>query len=315
LSSLCFITWTRHHRATEIARVLGAELYEPFTARTRWPAPIRYVVQAGLSVAYLARKRPHAVLTSNPPFVAALTLLTVRRLMGARVWSDTHSGAFNDERWARFGRANAWVLRRCDGVLVTTHKTAQIVADMGGRPLVLNYPGTVPKSRVPSSDPLLVATVGYRFDEPLLELVEAARQVPEMKIVFPGDAPRDLRNAAPANCRFTGWLARDQYEDLIASCRGVVCLTTRENTMQTGAYEALEYGLPMLLSGTQALRSFYGEGVLFVDSHEPDDLAAGLRRLWHEHESLAEAAIHGRETLLARCREEVAALREALARA
>jgi glycosyltransferase involved in cell wall biosynthesis len=150
------------------------------------------------------------------------------------------------------------------------------------------------------------------FDEPIHELLEAAGRVPQIRLFLTGEPPPELRGNLPGNCTLTGWLPRSEYEGLLEGARGVVCLTTREDTMQTGAYEALEYALPLLLSSTRALRDFFTRGVIFVDDHGPEELARALQRLWTDHERLSEEALTERQVTLARFEAEVRELVEAL---
>jgi glycosyltransferase involved in cell wall biosynthesis len=309
---VCFVTWTPHHRASEIAKALGGEIYEPSPVREAWPAALRYVVQTAQTLVHLARVRPREVLFTNPPFVAGLALVLPARILGFRIWSDSHSGVFNDPRWTRFTKANEWVMRRCAGVIVTNERLAQLVSESGSRALILNYPAIDFRDREPTDDPAFVATLGFKLDEPVDELLEAARRAPDIRLVLTGPAPQSFMAKAPPNCTVTGWLTRVDYERTLAKARGVVCLTCREDTMQQGAYEALQYGLPMVLSGTKVLRSFFHRGAIFVDDHDPATLAEALVHLWQEHETLSEEALHMREEALGRCAREVEALRRAL---
>src|SRR5215210_4940495 len=113
LPSTIFVTWTPHHRATEMARAIGGEIYEPWPGRRSWPAPARYVIQGSQTIVHVIRRRPQNVLFTNPPFVTGISLLLARLVTQFSLWSDSHSGAFNDPRWARFKRINEWLMRRC----------------------------------------------------------------------------------------------------------------------------------------------------------------------------------------------------------
>jgi hypothetical protein len=64
---------------------------------------------------------------------AGLVIVALARLSGARVWADSHSGAFNDPRWSRFERLHRWLMRRCAGVLVTNAMLATLVTRAGRR--------------------------------------------------------------------------------------------------------------------------------------------------------------------------------------
>jgi hypothetical protein len=155
----------------------------------------------------------------------------------------------------------------------------------------------------------IVATLSYSFDEPIAELLEAARRTPDVRLAFTGRAPGWVRREAPSNCELTGWLSPAMYGQLLSTARGVICLTTREATMQTGAYEAVEYARPAILSGTRALRSsFDREGFIFVDDHEPSTIVDALRTLWRLHAELGEAARQSQPALITRSHAQVRVL-------
>ena len=314
-SDTMFVSWADHARARELAEALGAELYIPgrVLSHTYWP--LRYVIQGALTFLAILRRRPARILFTNPPFVAGLPILMAARLRRATVWCDAHSGAFNDQRWARFAGANRFVLRRCTGTVLASARLARDVKPEGeSRTLVVASPPLQLRDRAPSSRPLIVATLGWAWDEPVRELLDAAALVPDIEVVLTGHAPREARGRASANCTFSTWLPREDYRALLARATAVICLTTRESTMQTGAYEAAEHGTPMILSGTLALREYFnGGGVLFVENHEPDTLAAAMRTITRERANYELEAHVARATLVARSTRACEDLKRALA--
>jgi glycosyltransferase involved in cell wall biosynthesis len=158
----------------------------------------------------------------------------------------------------------------------------------------------------------ILAPLNYAFDEPVRELLEAAAMAPEIHMTFTGRAPDWVVQSAPENCSVVGWLSRPDYKSLLSQASGVVCLTSRELTMQMGAFEALEYGIPKLASGTAVLRDYLDQGgVVFVEDHTPAALAAGMRELWRERERLRTEALAGRRTMFERAGRELAELRAA----
>ena len=136
---------------------------------------------------------------------------------------------------------------------------------------------------------------------------------PEVHLTLTGRTPDWVVHAAPQNCTITGWLSRPEYESLLSGASGVVCLTSRELTMQMGAFEALEHGVPMLASGTEVLRDYLDQGgVVFAEDHEPGTLAAGLRELWRERERLMAEALVAQRAAFERAERELSELRAAL---
>ncbi len=71
---------------------------------------------------------------------------------------------------------------------------------------------------------------------------------------------------APENVHFTDFLPNEQYYALLASSQVVLCLTTRDHTMQRGACEALWMGKPIVTSDWPLLREYFYQGALYVDN-------------------------------------------------
>ena len=72
-----------------------------------------------------------------------------------------------------------------------------------------------------------------------------------------------------------GFLDDDAYLRLLARSDAVVVLTDREDTLLSGAWEAIALGRPLVVSGTQALRTTFGDAVGYVDG-ERTTIAAGI---------------------------------------
>ncbi|HWE34124.1 MAG TPA: hypothetical protein VG410_11600 [Solirubrobacteraceae bacterium] len=309
-----FISWVEHARATGLAHALGMPLYVPAKPLSRAPWPLRYAVQALLSIWYLVRRRPSYVVFTNPPFIAGLALLLAARRLRIPVWCDVHSGAFNDDRWRRFAGPNLFVLNRCSGIVMHNRGLADEVGPHLRPPLVVvGSPPLRERPSAPSAAPRIVATLGWAFDEPIAELLEAIRSVPEISVSLTGRHHGLDANAVPANCTLTGWLPDEEYDQLLSRATAVICLTDRENTMQTGAYEAIEHGTPLILSGTRTLRDYCDcGGVVFVDDHQPATLAQAMRLAVAEQHSYREDAQRARPVLVERSHRQRSELTDAI---
>jgi glycosyltransferase involved in cell wall biosynthesis len=97
---------------------------------------------------------------------------------------------------------------------------------------------------------------------------------------------------APKNVTFTDFLSTEQYYALMRGCQSVMCLTTRDHTMQRGACEALSLGKPIITSHWQILRGYFHKGTVHVENTSEDiqrgvlemkdnfgEYAAGIREL------------------------------------
>lgn len=232
---------------------------------------------------WLARHRPRSVIATNPPIFCGLVAFAYCRLARAPYALDSHPSAFGYKANLQ-GRlmlpVHRFLARRADAVLVTTAEPAEIVRDWGGEPLLVHEPPArieiQPRPR--RVRPLVSFVNTFASDEPTSEMLEAARDVPEVDVAVTGSlsrAPRGLIESAPDNVAFVGWLDADAYEALLARSTTVVSLTTEPTSVMRSAYEAVYAGRPLILTDTAALRELFPDAV-FADN-EPGALASAIR--------------------------------------
>ena len=149
-----------------------------------------------------------------------------------------------------------------------------------------------------------------RSTSQLPELLSAAATCPDLDLILTGAAPDTVRQSAPSNVRFTGWVSDADYQALLAGSDAIVCLTTRSSTMQTTLVEAVEYGKPAVLSDTATLREWRGqdEAVFFVKSHKPAELCAAMRAAAAARPGVA--AEKKRQAIIERSAADIGRLRE-----
>ena len=130
----------------------------------------------------------------------------------------------------------------------------------------------------------------FSQDEPLAEIIEAAKLVPDACFHVTG-SPRHSRNrwrgTLPTNVRFTGWLSDEAYAALLRASNVIVCLTTHDHTMQRGGYEAMAIEKPLVTSDWPLLRETFSLGTLHVDN-SPAAIAAAVNRARIEGSKLTE---------------------------
>jgi glycosyltransferase involved in cell wall biosynthesis len=93
--------------------------------------------------------------------------------------------------------------------------------------------------------------------------------LPDVQFYVTGKAGRtnaDFAIGVPANVHFTGFLPSETYYDLLNTAQVVMCLTTRNHTMQRGACEALSLGKPIITSDWPVLRQYFNKGTVHVDN-------------------------------------------------
>ncbi len=278
-----FVSWIQHHgRSADLSAALDAESAFIAVGRLthRRTAPFRHVVQAARTVRLLRRRRPEVLIVMAPPAGLVLLGLLWRRLTGGRLVVDAHSKAV-------LGRPLSWRLGRHADLVVVTLPS---LTDGLSRAVALHDP---PASAVQAADHgQVVFPASWYSDEPHDDVVAAARLLPEVTLVVTGRAPHGLD--LPPNLRLTGYLPSEEYLELVAGAPVVLALTTRADTMQRAAYEAVAAGRPVVASDTAALRSYLGPAAVY-SGRGGAALAAAVREALSRTDELEAAARQVRE--------------------
>lgn len=318
---ILFISWAENcSRSDTIARLLGGSSKMVYAVKfgsrptTVW---LKYLVQMYMTWKLLRRERPSVVLVMVPPVFICIPVYLYCKIFRAGYITDTHTAAFTMSRWKPLLFLNAWFYRRALTNIVTNAYLAEQVAAWKAPHLVIgDLPVRFDKIKAfPVNGRFTVAVIcSYNPDEPLDEIWQAARELQDVDFYVTGkvkDAPRRLLDHKPENVRLTDFLALDLYAGLVRDSNAVMVLTTRDHTMQRGAYEAMALGTPIITSSWPLLRETFSKGALFVDN-SPRSIASAVRTLqaaWPQYKAAIQAQKQERHELW---REKENALRAAL---
>ncbi len=129
----------------------------------------------------------------------------------------------------------------------------------------------------------------FARDEPRNEIFKVAEILSSeaINIYWTGKVPASLAGADNdyPNLKFTGYMDFQQYVDLLGNADCILALTSEEDCLQSGAYEALNVNTPMVLSDTEALKSYFNGAALYT-THKPADIAENIKNAIHSKESL-----------------------------
>jgi glycosyltransferase involved in cell wall biosynthesis len=113
----------------------------------------------------------------------------------------------------------------------------------------------------------------FANDEPIKEIMEAARALADTTTFYiTGDNSRISASKllkwkrSANNIIFTGFLDRTEYINLLEKVDAVLVLTKRDNTMLSGAHEALALEKPLITSDWQPLRQYFVAGTAYVNN-------------------------------------------------
>jgi hypothetical protein len=271
-----WLTWEVQRRNRSTSAALGARLFEVNDPQR---GIRRYVRSALRTLSILRRMRPRIVFAQNPSIVLAALATAYGRMTRTPVVIDAHNAGVSPfdgrRRWANM--IVRTVMRHASMTLVSNDRLAEYVEAQGGRPFVL--PDPLPELPTGRNDIEMKGTFNVLFictwadDEPYGEVLQAAAQLPEDVRIFVTGASKGRERPfgpLPGNVTLTGFIDEDRFVGLLREVDLVMDLTTRENCLVCGAYEAVAAGTPMLLSDTHALRSYFHHGALYTDNTRDD---------------------------------------------
>ncbi|HUP76704.1 MAG TPA: glycosyltransferase [Acidimicrobiales bacterium] len=282
-----FLVWgpeSHGPRSVVFARELGipTAFIESTRRRGLLAGFVKYPVQAALTAGELLRRRPRVIFVQSPPSFAVMVAGAYAWLFRRSYVIDAHSDAFQSSYWMWPRWLHRLSLRRAVATIVTNEAFAASVTAAGGTPIVIrDIPTSFPEGGVfQGADRSIVVVSTFAVDEPLQEVLRAAATLPEVTFYVTGDSRRyrGSLDDLPANVRFTGFLSSPDYYALLRSSAAVMCLTTRDNTMQRGACEALSLGKPIITSDWPLLRTYFDRGTVHVDNTSAR-IAAAVREV------------------------------------
>jgi glycosyltransferase involved in cell wall biosynthesis len=289
-----FISWVPHaRRSNALAEALNAEavFIWYFRKKSLPRAALRYLRSTLTTIRLLMRRKPGLLICMNQPIFLVVTAHIYSKLTGAKLVIDHHAGAFNLSIGAMTRGLLKRAVRHADLNINASPQHAPIIESWGGRAQVIttipfNFPEVPPRR---FEKPTVVFVCTFSSDEPVASVLAAAEQTPHVDFLVTGNlnyADAELVKKAPANLSFTGFLPDEDYVATLAGSIAVMVLTTRDATLQRGAYEAMSLGRPVITSDWPILREAFGGGSVFVDN-SPTAIAAAVARVLEDGEELA----------------------------
>jgi len=298
-----WITWERQRRSIELANAVGAKLFVLAESSSVISSRLlRYVWLSFKTFRVLLRESPSVVFAQNPSIFLAALLSTVKDVFGFKLIVDRHSNFKFDKtkglKWKTFHLFSRYTIRRADLTIVTNEYLAGVVESAGGRPFVLQ--DKLPDLHLAQERRLEAATLvlvsGFGADEPILEVLEAARSLPDgWQLLITGNSKRFLETRlngckVPDNVSFCGFLSEEDYQSTLRSADLLMVLTKNDHTLTCGAYEAVALGKPSVLSNTEAIRGYFTKGAEYCDP-SPESISGACLRAIENREQLAQQSV------------------------
>jgi glycosyltransferase involved in cell wall biosynthesis len=292
--AVIWIDWDRHLRTRSMASRLGVELLELVVPGGRLH---RYRTCLAATLRRLRALRPRVVIATNPSLVLACALLALRRPLGFALVLDAHYlGVHSLSRRGLAQRVLDFVNARADLVIVTNPAQSAYIGSLGGRSFICpdplpDLPPPLPAA-TPQPERSVFLVCSFDPDEPYRAAFAAFRELSQrgyVLLVSGNYRKAGLRPEEFPWVRFLGYVSEDRYYDCLRGCELVMDLTTLEDCLMCGAYEALAAGRPLILSRTSAVESYFGAGALLTHN-TPAAIAASVEEGFARREMLAAQA-------------------------
>jgi glycosyltransferase involved in cell wall biosynthesis len=315
-----WITWENQRRNRELSRAVRSRLFELKEIDEIKNPVKKYVLGLLRTTRILLAERPLLVFCQNPSLILSSFLVTIKRFARIKVVVDAHNaGLFPKEGTSYLlGLLSRYIQRKAELTIVTNEGLKAHVMKNRGRAFTLQ--DKIPDIPIPSPRKVgeefnLLFICSYGEDEPYEVVFEAARRLgPEIRIYVTGDYIKKVdRDSVPCNVTLLGYVSEDEYVDMLISVDATIDLTTRENCLVCGAYEAVAVEKPQILSDTKALRSYFRKGVVFA-AHNAQAIADSVHRLILEQDRLKQETRELKQLLEDEWEERRLALEEHLAR-
>jgi glycosyltransferase involved in cell wall biosynthesis len=318
---LVAFAWSPFQARTEaLAKELSGEarfIAGRHLRRSRLQLPVRYLRDGIDTWRQLRRLNPRVVIVITPPVFAPLVAWLWCRLHDRPLVIDCHTLALHARKWAWALPLHRFLMRRSRAVLVHTKEAVAEVRGWGVEVMVL--PDELPDPALagvaaPGRGPRVLIAGSLDWDEPVAEVLDAARQLPTMELRLTGDPARvaaELRAAAPSNAVFTGWLNYRTFLGEVRAADVVAAFTGQPGVMNRAAFEAVGLGKPLVLSDLPGMRERFGEAALFTTNH-PADIARAINQAYRERDRLAQQSLRLQSGLRAARAEALARLRTLL---
>ena len=267
-----WITWETQRRNITLSKALGAKLYQYDLNMHRL---VRYPLLTLLTLWTVLWQRPQILFVQNPSMLLAFLAVNMGRVFPMKVIVDAHNAGVSlfdgQRRWVT--RIFEYLFRHADYTIVTNESLKPYVGHFGKAEILPDPIPDLKKEMSPLTEKqfsvLFICT--WAADEPYLEVIKAAESLQDKAIIYITGRSKGKENSygkpLPSNVRMTGFISEEEFVGKLNATDAIMDLTTREDCLVCGAYEAVSVEKPLIISDTKALRHYFSKGCIYTKNN------------------------------------------------
>ena len=296
MNSSLWLTWETQRRNPELAAAFEAEYC--CLDYSGHHISLRYLCSLLSTIRCLLNKRTGVVFAQCPSVILVALVACFKVFRGFVFVIDAHNIAFEYLRSDNvlLRSLSSFAFRQADVILVSNLRLSSGREELDDKRIAL--PDRLPsidQNALPErfqqlSRPLITLICSFADDEPIEVFLEAIQTLEYGgTLLVSGKKSRagDLLRYESDKICFTDFLPNLEFESLIQHSDLLVDLTTRDDCLVCGAYEALAVGRPVLLSKTGVQQEVFGKGAIFSEN-TPDSYREAVSQF------LKQPAVHRR---------------------
>jgi len=266
---IAFVAWNITKRSKVLAGYLNAKIITCKIASNRISKLFNYPFLIFLTFCNLIHQKVNIVIVQLPPFHASIPGYLYCKLFRKKLIYDTHSGIFFPKGLHQKVYFSLYCSMTRNTKLNIVHNEAIL-----NRTCLKNTSSIVLECKIPFQPSgniqhtrFIVAVIcSYDKDEPIEQIIVATRLVTDIEFYLTGNSNKLKNLTLPKNVNLTGYLSDQDYEHFLRTVDIIMVLTTRPDTVLSGAYEAVGLEKPLITSDTQTLRKYFYKGSIFTSN-------------------------------------------------
>jgi len=277
-----WLTWHYQARSRNLAKIFNLKLYEYFRNKNLFE---RHLFSFFWAIKILFKVRPKIVFIQYS-FLLLLIVAVYKKIRFKKVLLvvDCHTKALRRRATGVFAslfwRLKTWSFNAADLTIISNEGLIRDISELHNNFVIL--PDKISEERIEKlkskKEKYCVYISSFQIDEPFEEVLKASELLKnKLKFYWTGKCPtkvKEVKNNFP-NVKFTDYLSFPDYYNLIGNADCLLALTTEDDCLQSGAYEALNMEVPFVISNKKALQSYFQNAAIYT-SHNPSDIAEAI---------------------------------------